>query len=239
MASRIELPNFQSPRSETSQVPAEAAGGYSFTLNRSSGSSETGDSEESPASRLPLLPRTNRVNLSRHRHDANPALALKVLHDIYAAVEGWHEELRQTIQAIQALYLEGPIVEGWLEAMPETDSAVAGSIDSMTALRHAELQQLQDYVEALSNASGSPEAIERQPGATTRYRLCRLDSDGRLQCQLCPPDQLHHLTLAVARHQRLRQYLNHKQYLEARLKRAVEVLTRARSDLDISPRGMS
>ncbi len=65
-------------------------------------------------SHLPLLPRRKLPTFSRHRHDANPALAVKVLQDIQMAVEAWHQDLKQTIHHIQALYMEGPIVDGWL-----------------------------------------------------------------------------------------------------------------------------
>ena len=61
---------------------------------------------------MPKLPKPKRPVFSRHRHDANPALALKVLEDIQVAIAAWHSELRQTLEQIQSLYLEGPIVDG-------------------------------------------------------------------------------------------------------------------------------
>ncbi len=180
------------------------------------------------------LPPGKRPIFSRHRHDANPALALKVLQDIHGAVESWHSDLRQTVQMIQDLYLEGPIVDGWLEAMdgptpPQPDQAAA-------LLRHADPQALSGYVDRICETLDQ----DSQPpsGATASesgYRLCSLDSDGQLQCMPCPPEQVSTLSLAIARHQKLRQLVDHKRYLEAKLKRAVEVLTGSRNSLGIVP----
>lgn len=180
---------------------------------------------------LPALPRKKRSPISSHRHDANPALALKVLSDIHVAVEGWHQALRQTLQAIQAIYQEGPIVEGWLETVARETSPAA---DAAAILRHADPQDLTGYVDRLCQNTAS---LAQPAGslAPPQYRLCSLDADGQMQCQLCPPEQLPAISLAVARHQKLRQHLNQKQYLEARLKRAVEALSQVREDLGIAP----
>jgi hypothetical protein len=187
------------------------------------------------ASRLPMLPRRKRPTFSSHRHDANPALAVKVLQDIQIAVDAWHTELKQTVQQIQAIYMEGPIVDGWLEVIDEPSGEKANLNAAM--LRHADPQDLSGYVDqlyqAIKNGDGEPGSPGEQSAPT--YRLCSLDSDGRLNCIPCPPEQLSTISLAIARHQRLRQLLDQKQYLEARLKRTVEVLTHSRDVLDIPP----
>lgn len=184
-------------------------------------------------SQLPSFPRPKRPSFSRHRHDANPALALKVLQDIQVAVDTWHHDLKQTVQRIQALYLEGPIVDGWLETVdgtmppPNLDAAL---------LRHGDPQALSGYVDRLCESLGSPGGPT--PAAATptpTYRLCSLDSDGQVTYFPCPPEQLSTISLAIARHQKLRQLLDHKQYLEAKLKRAVDELTSSRDTLGIAP----
>jgi hypothetical protein len=190
-------------------------------------------------SQLPIFPRRKRPTFSRHRHDANPALALKVLQDIQLAVDAWHTDLKQTVQAIQALYMEGPIVDGWLEAIDHTGQQAPKAVLDAALLRHADPQQLSNYVEQLCESleaeepSPSSPAPERQPDAS--YRLCSLDADGQLQAMPCPPEQLYTVSLAIARHQKLRQLIDHKQYLEARLKRAVETLSNSRDNLGIPP----
>ena len=187
------------------------------------------------ASQLPMLPRRKRPTFSSHRHDANPALALKVLQDIHIAVDAWHSDLKETVQQIQALYMEGPIVDGWLEVVEEGAATQADLSAAM--LRHADPQELSGYVDQLyQSLEHNPEAAGAAHGAgAPNYRLCSLDSDGRLNCIPCPPEQLSTISLAIARHQRLRQMLDQKQYLEARLKRTVEVLTHSRDVLDITP----
>jgi hypothetical protein len=187
------------------------------------------------AAQMPMLPRRKRPSFSRHRHDANPALALKVLQDIHIAVDAWHGELKQTVQHIQELYMEGPIVDGWLEVVDKTSGA--GTDISAAMLRHADPQELSGYVEHLYQSMGhdQDEGAKATQQQTPSYRLCSLDSDGRLNCIPCPPEQLSTISLAIARHQRLRQLLDQKQYLEARLKRTVEVLTHSRDALDITP----
>lgn len=187
------------------------------------------------ASQLPMLPRRKRPTFSRHRHDANPALALKVLQDIQIAVDAWHGELKQTVQQIQDIYMEGPIVDGWLEVVE--DPSGPNHDLSAAMLRHADPRELSGYVDQLY------QSLDQNPGegaganqqGSPSYRLCSLDSDGRLNCIPCPPEQLSTISLAIARHQRLRQLLDQKQYLEARLKRTVEVLTHSRDVLDITP----
>ncbi|MFQ4136864.1 hypothetical protein PGN35_011145 [Nodosilinea sp. PGN35] len=186
-------------------------------------------------SHLPLLPRRKLPTFSRHRHDANPALAVKVLQDIQMAVEAWHQDLKQTIHRIQALYMEGPIVDGWLEAVDEQPSQAA-ALDA-ALLRHGDPQALSGYVEQLCQSfesAAEPAAPSTELGRPG-YRLCSLDSDGQVQHFPCPPDQLSTISLAIARHQKLRQLLDHKHFLEAKLKRTVEVMTTSRDTLGIAP----
>jgi hypothetical protein len=178
---------------------------------------------------MPKLPKPKRPVFSRHRHDANPALALKVLEDIQVAIAAWHSELRQILEQIQALYLEGPIVEGWLETMATSPAA---SQDTASLLRHGDPEAISDYVDRLSQDSGLSQPPHPAPAA---YQLCSLDADGQVQCLPCPSEQLSSLSQAIARHQRLRQLLDQKHYLEAKLKRSVEVLSHSRDSLDIQP----
>lgn len=187
---------------------------------------------------IPGAGQIKRPIFSRHRHDANPALALKVLQDIHQAVEGWHGELRQTVQMIQALYMEGPIVDGWLETV---DSPAPTKIkDAAALLRHADPQALSGYVDRLCESLEQESSTAASPEASApSYRLCSLNAEGQLQCMPCPPEQVSTLSLAIARHQKLRQFVDHKRYLEAKLKRAVEVLTSGRDSLGIVPQASS
>lgn len=178
-----------------------------------------------------MLPRKKRAALSSHRHDANPALAMKVLQDIQESVEGWHQSLRQVLLDIQTIYMEGPMVEGWLETL---QPGPAGTGKTASVLRHADPQELTQYVERLCREAAAGHTAPQ--GQEPQYRLCNLDADGQVQCRLCPPDQLPFVSMAIARHQKLRQYLNKKQYLEAKLKRAAEALTQVREELGITPR---
>ncbi|HEY9889837.1 MAG TPA: hypothetical protein V6D02_15630, partial [Candidatus Obscuribacterales bacterium] len=127
---------------------------------------------------------------------------------------------------IQQLYMAGPIIDGWLEAVNGTTPA---SLDAQAGvLRHGDPAQVAAYIEQLTQQSAADLADQG-----THYRLCRLDADGRLQCELCPPEQLGAVSQAIARNQQLRQLLSHKQYLEAKLKRAAEALDATRKALDI------
>lgn len=182
------------------------------------------------ASQLPMMPPKRRAVISSHRHDANPALATKVLHDIHESVESWHQSLRKVLLDIQAIYMEGPMVEGWLETVQPGPS---GSGKTASVLRHADPQELTQYIERLCRESTGGHKTPQGP--EPQYRLCSLDVDGQVHCQICPPDQLPFVSMAIARHQKLRQYLNQKQYLEAKLKRAVEALTLVREELGITP----
>ena len=190
--------------------------------------------------------KSKRPIFSRHRHDANPALALKVLQDIHLAVESWHSELLQTVQMIQDLYMEGPIVDGWLEAVEGPDNPQAKPMGDTALLRHADPQALSGYVDRLCEAfeqepqaTPTPSHFEDSSATAPSYRLCSLNSDGQLQCMPCPPEQVSTLSLAIARHQKLRQLVDQKRYLEAKLKRAVDVLTGSRDSLGIVPQASS
>ncbi|HIK44856.1 MAG TPA: hypothetical protein IGR64_08185 [Leptolyngbyaceae cyanobacterium M65_K2018_010] len=250
-----DLPNLKPSRSPSpvlaeSKQPQPKPTQVSFELvsaseqpARTGARSVTSFPTAGPRTPAPLLPKGKRPAFSRHRHDANPALALKVLQDIQMAVEAWHGELKETIQRIQALYLEGPIVDGWLEAIETTPQPGEAGPSDAAILRHGDPQTLSNYVERLCESwgsNGSPTTepttpLHTNPLATTRYRLCSLSSDGQMQCLLCPPEQVSTLGLAIGRHQKLRQLLDQKAYLEAKLKRAVEVLTGSRDTLGIAP----
>ena len=177
---------------------------------------------EEIGAKIPNLPKLKAPSFSSHRNGANPALATNLLSEIQAMVEGWQAELHKILQQIQDLYLEGPIVDGWLESHsrePEVDSSV---------LRHAEVDRLMDYVEEICSTQDQPIACE---SPRTGYRFCGLDPDGQLWSYPCPSEQVASLSLAIARYQKLRQLLGRKQDLETRLNHLAQTLVVMHSHL--------
>jgi len=165
--------------------------------------------------KTPSLPKFKTPTFSNHRHGANPALAMNLLQEIQLHVAGWQQELQMILQQIQELYLEGPIVNGWLESNakePEQPGTVT--------LRHAEVDRLMNYVEEIC----TPSAKDAYQFARTGYRLCGLDASGKVWSRPCPPDQVATVSMAIARHQKLRQLLGRKQDLETRLSQLAETL---------------
>jgi len=165
--------------------------------------------------KTPSLPKFKTPTFSNHRHGANPALAMNVLQEIQEKVAGWQYELQNILQQIQDIYLEGPIVNGWLESNP-SEPETRGT----ATLRHAEVERLMDYVEEICAKDGkAPHQAYR-----TGYHLCGLDNSGKVWSRPCPPDQLVSVSMAIARYQKLRQLLGRKQYLETRLSQLAESL---------------
>lgn len=160
------------------------------------------------------LPKLKTPSFSNLRHAANPSLAANLLREMLTTVEEWQTELNQVLRQIQDLYLEGPIVDGWLESYsgePLTDTS---------QLRHLEVDRLMHYIEEIC-AAPVPGTKE---GPRTGYLLCGLNSDGQRWSCPCPPDQVPSISLAIARYHKLRQLLNRKQDLEMRLSQLSETL---------------
>lgn len=203
------------------------------------------------------LPKFKLPSFSNHRHSFNSELPLSLAKEISSTVQRWQTELRQVILQIQDLYAEGPIVNGWLEQEKDS-SASTTQVDIDTAiLRHAEGEELLRYVEKIceSPTSGQPadtpitddintkdaDVIKKKAATASvsrpafnpdgRYQLCGLDSDGRLWCRPCPPDQLPTVSMAIARYRNLRVLLNRKEQLEVRLRHAAEALVEVQSYL--------
>jgi hypothetical protein len=197
-------------------------------------STETVQPFQSQTTQAPSLPKAKSVSVSNHRHATNPDLAMSLLRDIESTVVGWRLELEQVILQIQAVYAEGPIVEGWLESQSqESQSAGSTSPQGAAALRHVEVAQLMDYVEAICNNSPASPNPAMPPEESTRagYRLCGLDADGQLWSRPCPTQQVPYVSLAIARYQKLRILLGNKQTLENRLNQLIQSLTVLTSQL--------
>jgi hypothetical protein len=166
-------------------------------------------------SKTPSLPKFKNPTFSSHRHGANPALAINILQEIQEHVAGWQTELQTILQQIQDIYLEGPIVNGWLESNPQEPEQ-----GGTATLRHAEVDRLMDYVEEICTTS---KKVSYQ-SSRTGYRLCGLDTSGKVWSRPCPPEQLPTVSMAIARHQKLRQLLGRKQHLESHLSQLAETL---------------
>ena len=172
--------------------------------------------------KTPTLPKFKTPSFSNHRHGANPSLAMNMLQEIQEKVASWQIELQKIIQQIQDIYLEGPIINGWLESNaqePETGGTAT--------LRHAEVDRLMDYVEKIC-ANGDKESYKP---LHTDYRLCGVDPAGQVWSRPCPVEQVPSVSIAIARHQRLRQLLGRKQDLENRLSQLAETLVMLHSHI--------
>jgi hypothetical protein len=148
------------------------------------------------------------LGFSRHHNGSNPDLALNLLQESLTLVQTWRSELQSIGQQIQAIYREGPIVDGWLECSTQQVEATTA------ALRNAEVSQLMGYVEAICN-----DPSQAQP----EYRLCGLSQDGRVWSNPCPQKQLASISLAISRHQKLQPLLQRKLSLEKQLHQAAEL----------------
>ena len=177
----------------------------------------------------PCLPKVKSYRFSSHRHSTNPTLATTLLKEIETIVTGWQKEFQQILQQIQALYADGPIVDGWLESHQRKLDGETGETKLAVGDR------LMDYRDeavghSVQRATAQTETVTCQsprPG----YRLCGLSGDGQLWSRPCPPEQLPSISLAIARYQKLRQLLSRKQHLETHLSQLAETLTVLHSHL--------
>jgi hypothetical protein len=175
--------------------------------------------------KTPTLPKFKTPSFSNHHHRANPALAMNMLQEIQEKVANWQIELQRIVQNVQDIYLEGPIINGWLES-----NAQAPNTDITATIRHAEVDQLMNYVEEIC-ANGEKESYKP---LHTDYRLCGVDTAGQVWSRPCSVDQVPSISIAIARHQRLRQLLGRKQDLENRLSQLAETLVMLHSHIQQS-----
>jgi len=223
---RIEatLHQLKSPAAASGQPASSGNRAFSFTVGSKPQNAAPGQTAiavqpfSADHHKTPSLPRLKVPNLTNHRHSANPALSLNLLKEIEGIASGWHTSLNQVVQQIQELYLEVPIVDGWLESHPHKPGAES---EEAAGVQPAEVDSLMSYVAELCDLPQSNVTCESpQPG----YRLCGLDADGKTWSKPCPPEQVASVGLAIARHQRLRQLLARKRQLEARLGRLAKTL---------------
>jgi hypothetical protein len=160
------------------------------------------------------LPKLKTPNFSSHRNAANPALASSLLLEMKTIADSWQTELNQILRQIQDLYIEGPIVDGWLE------SHAGEPLGDLSTLRHAEVDRLMTYIDEIC-ATPLPGTKE---SAKAGYRLCGINADGQRWSYACPAEQIPSLSLAIARYHKLRQLLDRKQDLENRLTGLAETL---------------
>jgi len=150
--------------------------------------------------------------LNQNHRQVNPALATNLLREIEAVIVGWQRELKQILMQIQNLYLEGPMVDGWLECQDPDPTK--------TLPPNARAQIEANY--------GNNVSYEfPRPG----YRLCGRDREGRIWSKACPPQQVASVSMAIARYQKLRQLLKKKHNLEQRLSQIAETLVLVHSRL--------
>ncbi len=170
------------------------------------------------------LPKSKSVLLSPHRNAPNPALAASLLQDMLTIATTWQQELSTTIETIQTTYLEGAILDGWLESL----GTLSQQDDKTQAFRHADISQLVSFVEKLQTGKIQPQDIHAVP---SNYRLCGINPDGQLWSYPCPPDQVPAVSMAIARHHKLRQLRIRQADLETRLTHFSEDLVRLHSQL--------
>lgn len=207
---------------DNTQTTASGVQTYSFQLLPATPDKKTWPKREEPG-KAPTLPKLKTPTFSTHQNAANPALAVSVLNEIQKIAQTWQDNLQQTIRDIQDLYLEGPIVDGWLESEPQ--SFETGEV------RRTTNDRLMDYKAVAQEAGGNVVYETRSAG----YRLCGLNEDGQLWFRPCPPDQVPSVSVAIARYQKLRQFLARKQDLETRLSQLAETLVILHGHLQEEP----
>lgn len=163
-------------------------------------------------SKTPDLPKFKTPSFSNHRHSANPGFTIGLLQEIQQTVVAWQVELEIILQQIQYIYLEGQVINGWLESNTQP-------MEGTATLRHGEIEAILDYVQKISQSE-----VTVNQSSRTDYRLCGVDATGQLWSRPCSVEEVPSLSIAIARYQKLRQLLGRKHYLESRLTKLSETL---------------
>lgn len=153
----------------------------------------------------PVLPNFN-SSINRTHSGSNPALKKNSLPN-YTDTATCMAEIRKIVDQIKHLYLEGPIVDGWLESQHYT------SPKNMT--QRGNVEPKMDYVQEVFNFEQGKVTCE-SPRAG--YVLCGLDPAGKKWFRPCPLEQLPSVSIAIARYQKLQQLLERKRYFESCLR---------------------
>ncbi|KPQ36030.1 MAG: Protein of unknown function (DUF3288) [Phormidesmis priestleyi Ana] len=183
------------------------------------------------------------------RHEVNPAIALNLLQEIQTAVSTWQIQQRQIVQAMQLLYAQGPMIDGWLQSCLPVAPSTLSSADS-TIFRHGDTEALMQYVEAMESShrqtansvDGAGDGAGDRTGVNhanadnpdkgaTQYLLCSLSKDGTVRSHPCPPEQMATISTAIARYQKFKQLIAQKHAVEAKLQQLVGGLTQVRSQI--------
>lgn len=127
-----------------------------------------------------------------------------------------HQNAANPDLAINLLQEIQGIVTGWQQDLQQV---------------HAEIQDLYQEGPIVDGWLESNPPGGGLPGEAAGYRLCRLESDGKLWFCPCPPDQVAPVSVAIARYHQLRQLLGRKQDLESRLTQLSETLIIVRGQL--------
>ncbi|MEM7555496.1 MAG: hypothetical protein AAF378_15630 [Cyanobacteria bacterium P01_A01_bin.84] len=181
----------------------------------------------------PNLPKYKPPQFTNHRNGANPALASNLLKEISAIAESWQSELKMLIRQIQDIYIEGSIINGWLEsditsspteASKKTTEEDPEKKKGTATLRHGEVHQLMDYIEEICATQEKATSKVTNKASRTGYRLCGLDNSGKVWSRPCPQEEIPRVSMGIARYHKLRQLLGRKQYLENRLNNLAETL---------------
>jgi hypothetical protein len=163
-------------------------------LNYSSPKSEPSPNQEISI-QLPPSPKSKAALIREKSRQPEPSLAMNLLRDLETTILKWQKEFQEVRLLIQEIYLEGPIINGWLESFvnqPENSASDKGK---------------------KNNSTNEKASIIPKSG----YRLCGRDEKGKLWSKPCPDDQVPDVSIAIARYQRLRQLLKRKQAIETRL----------------------
>lgn len=165
-------------------------------------------------SKTPDLPKFKTPSFSNHRHSANPGFTIGLLQEIQQTVVAWQGELEVILQQIQDIYLEGQVINGWLESNTQPQET-----EGTATLRHGEIEAILDYVQQICQSGVTVDRSSR-----TDYRLCGVDANGQLWSRPCSVEEVPSLSIAIARYQKLRHLLGRKLYLESRLTKLSETL---------------
>ncbi|MBC6424452.1 MAG: hypothetical protein GDA43_22500 [Hormoscilla sp. SP5CHS1] len=110
-----------------------------------------------------------------------------------------------------------------INLLQEIQGVVAGWQRDLQQV-HAEIQDLYGEGPIVDGWLESNPPGGGQQDESAGYRLCRLESNGKLWFCPCPPDQVATVSVAISRYHQLRQLLGRKQDMESRLTQLSEAL---------------